>query len=310
MSKVTLPFIQGSALSSNVAAAVSQVLAKTAPQVQLTAVKATRADVCAAFSGSRVAVGSALTSEEIAGLGAFNTVVTTSKAPVSLAVADYAGVDVSVVRAIATDAEPVAIRFRDRVDVFPAQGVSVDAENAALLAGFRASAQRAAEAARARGTGVTLVLKQVSRHQNLNELLHQAAKEVVEGAGLTLEVVGASQAFNMLVMFPEQLGVVLTNDIQSSDNFEGFVTGIAGGAGVSYKTLVGTEAKAFVGATSDVNPAGTLYAAAAALADLGLAEESKRTASVLTKALENAANRTSDIGGKLDTAAFAKVLCA
>ena len=302
MSKTVLPFVQGASAGAGIAAAVSAVLAKIAPSVSLNVItKAADAPTGGVF------VGQGISAEQL-GSFSFNTAIT---APAVALAADYPTLkNIAVVRAVASDPECVAIRYRDRVDVLSASGIDTAKETEFLKQSFEATARAAVDVARARGAkSATLVVKPVSRNKNLNAIFTEAITKAFDKAGIVLETKTTQEVMNTLVMNPESLGVLVANDVPSSDILESVVGGLSGGTGLGFTAYSGSSLRGFIGAGSNVNPAGTLFATAAALNATGQTAEAKKLNEVLVNALQTAGSRTIDLdGGKLDAAAFAKQL--
>ncbi|EAN98355.1 hypothetical protein C3747_44g141 [Trypanosoma cruzi] len=157
----------------------------------------------------------------------------------------YAGVKTVLVRAVLPRASPEKVQLRDALDVFFAAGINMDAEVKAATESFKKSAEVAVANAKAIGVNrVTLVLKQATKYNNVNELFRKVSTETIEAAGMTTEIQSTSVATNHLIMFPESLGVVLLNDVTSTEKIELAYAGVLGGASRTYHTVSGNKISA------------------------------------------------------------------
>lgn len=153
----------------------------------------------------------------------------------------YAGINVTLVRSVLPAAGAGELPIRDSLDVLA--GTDLTKEIASATESIRKSAKIAVEAAKAsKATKVTLMLKQATTYDALNKIFTEVAKEVIEGSGLAVDVNTTSVVSNQLIMFPENLGVVFTNDVPASENIEAAFAGITGSK-VTLHSDVGTTIK-------------------------------------------------------------------
>lgn len=231
-------------------------------------------------AGTAVAVASASTAD------AANAVVIGSEVPrgVHTSVVSgakdglYSGIKTVVVRAVLPRAAEDSLQVADAVDALPAAGINAEAEFETALASYKKSAAVAVEAAKAQKVSkISLVLKQQTKFTQNNRLFQQAAKEVVEAAGLHYEVLSTAAATNALIVFPETLSVVFTNDTPAADNIELAFAGVSG----STRTLYTEKgAKVIAGHSSQTVAA----AVAETLKGLGLVNEAKKIEAAVAKA--------------------------
>lgn len=179
----------------------------------------------------------------------------------------YAGVTSTFIRSILPRDQSEAISLRDSLDVF--RGADLSKENAAAEAAIKKSAAVVVEAAKASGSKkVTLMLKQQSAFEGINQIFTDVAKDVIEGAGLTVEVLPTAVVTNTLLMFPEELPIIFTNDVPQAELVEKVFSGVVGnGAVTELLTAEGTKVYAGNSSTS------VAAAIAAALSDIGFAAE-------------------------------------
>ncbi|KAH9599846.1 hypothetical protein LSM04_008675 [Trypanosoma melophagium] len=204
-----------------------------------------------------------------------HTVVTTLPAAPHPA---YAGVKTVVVRAVLPRSAPDRVQLRDALDVFPAAGISTEAEERAAADSFRQSATLAVARARAVGANrVSLVVKQASRYAGVNALFRRVCEEVVSAAGLLVEVQGTATAANELLLRPESLGVVLLNDVPATEQVELAVAGLFGGASRTCHTTTGGTVSAGHSFKS------VALAVAAELRALGMQAEAERVEAAAAK---------------------------
>ncbi|RNF25669.1 uncharacterized protein Tco025E_02051 [Trypanosoma conorhini] len=157
----------------------------------------------------------------------------------------YAGVKTVLVRAVLPRSSPEKVQLRDALDVFPSAGISMDAEVQAATDSFKKSAEVAVANARRIGVNrVTLVLKQATKYNNVNDLFRKVSTEAIEAAGMTTEVQNTSVVTNQLLVHPESLGVVLLNDVSLTEKIELAYAGAMGGASRTYHTVSGNKVSA------------------------------------------------------------------
>lgn len=190
----------------------------------------------------------------------------------------YAGVKTTIVRAILPRGADDSLQLRDAVDILPSSGINADSEFDAAVASYKKSAAIAVEAAKAqKASKISIVLKQQTKFAENNRVFQQAAKEVVEAAGIHCEVLTTAAATNALLLFPETLSVVLTNDTPAADNIEQAFAGVTGSSRVFY-----TDKNTQVPAGHSTKTVAT--AVAETLKGLGLATEAKKIESAVAKA--------------------------
>lgn len=162
--------------------------------------------------------------------------------PSSTASGPYAGVQTVVVRAILPRSAPDTMQVRDIIDVYPTSGIACDAEVVKAEENFKKAAKVAVEKAKAiKASRVTLVTKPASKYERLNALFRESATKVIEGAGLSVDVMTTAQASNNLVMFPEKLSVVMVNDDPVCENVQFAYAGVVGGVHTTYYTDAGNK---------------------------------------------------------------------
>ena len=231
---------------------------------------AVTASVASALSANAVVIGSD------APLGVHTSVTQGSKATSEL----YAGVKTVVVRAILPGANE-DLPLRDAVDVLPGAGIGADAEHAKASESYKKSAKVAAQFAKASGaTRVTLMLKQQTKFANLNKLFQDAATEVFGAQAISVEVQPTAAVANQLVMFPETVGIVFTNDNGATDNVEQAFASIAG-TSRTYFTDSGSANAGHSQKTVAVAVADTLRA-------IGFANEAAKIDAAIAKAKSSA----------------------
>jgi hypothetical protein len=131
---------------------------------------------------------------------------------------------------------------RDIIDVYPTSGIACDAEVVKAEENFKKAAKVAVEKAKAiKASRVTLVTKPASKYERLNALFRESATKVIEGAGLSVDVMTTAQASNNLVMFPEKLSVVMVNDDPVCENVQFAYAGVVGGVHTTYYTDAGNK---------------------------------------------------------------------
>ena len=139
----------------------------------------------------------------------------------------YAGINVTLVRSVLPAVGAGEIALRDSLDVLAGTDLTKEVEIA--TASIRKSAQIAADAAKAaKASKVTLMIKQASTYDAINKIFKEVATEVIESSGLAIDVNTTATVTNQLVMFPETLGVVFTNDVPTCENVELAFAGITG----------------------------------------------------------------------------------
>lgn len=186
----------------------------------------------------------------------------------------YAGVDATLIRSILPRQEGEAIALKDALDVL--RGADLAKETAAAEAAIKKSAQVVVETAKAKGVKkVTVMLKQQSAFEGINSIFTEVAKDVLEGAGLAVEVLPTSAVTNTILMFPEETPLIFTNDVPQCELVEKVFAGVVGN-GAATEMLTADGQKVFAGfSTTSV-----ASAIASALSELGYASE----ASAVTKA--------------------------
>lgn len=190
----------------------------------------------------------------------------------------YSKVNATLVRAVLPRGAEDSLQLRDAIDVLPGAGINADAEIESAKASFRKSAAIAVQFAKAQKAGkLVLAIKQQTKFSNSNALFQEAAKEVAEAAGLSVEVVSTAVATNTLVLFPETVQVVFTNDNATTDNLELAFAGVTGGSRTLY-----TEGGAKIAAAHGNK--GVAVAVAETLKGLGLVNEAKKIESAVAKA--------------------------
>lgn len=179
----------------------------------------------------------------------------------------YAGVQATLVRSILPRSEGEAIPLRDALDVL--RGADLAKETAAAEAAIKKSAQLAVDAAKAHNTKkVVLMLKQQSAYEGINSLFTEVAKDVIEGAGLTVEVLPTSAVTNTILMFPEDVPVIFTNDVPQCELVEKVFAGVVG-SGAPTEMITAEGAKVYAGNSTTSVAA----AVASALSEIGFAAE-------------------------------------
>jgi len=176
------------------------------------------------------------------------------------------------------------LQLRDALDVFPSSGINNAQEVAAAKAELNQTAKVAVAAAKSNGNKLTLLVKQVSKFENVNALFQQCIEEAAQSAGVAVEIVDSATATNNLIMFPEKVGVIATADTASADNIELALSGLYSTSRVFHRA---GGAKTIPAGHS---PATAAVAVAEALKELGLTSEANKVA--------EAAKKASDIAGE------------
>lgn len=190
----------------------------------------------------------------------------------------YSGVKTTLVRAILPRGADDSLQLREAVDALPGAGINAESELEAAKASYRKSADIAVQVAKAQNSAkIVLALKQQTKFANSNRLFQEAAKEAAEAAGISVEVLSTAAATNTLVLFPETVPVVFTNDTVAADNIELAFAGITGSSR-SYYTDKGLIVAAANGNKS------VAAAVAQSLKGLGLAAEAKKIEVAAAKA--------------------------
>jgi hypothetical protein len=195
----------------------------------------------------------------------------------------YAGVKVTFVRSVLPRTAEDQLQLRDALDVFASSGIPNAAEIATAKASINETAKIAVAAAKASGNGkLTLLVKQVSKFDQVNAVFQQSIEEAAKTAGVAVDVVDSATATNKLVMFPESLGVVATADTASADNVELALSGLYATTRVFHRA---GGAKTIPAGHS---PATAALAVAEALKELGLTAEAKKISEAAAKASDAA----------------------
>lgn len=198
--------------------------------------------------------------------------------------AAYSGVKTAVVRAVLPRRSADQLPLRDALDVYPSAGIVAEAEvHEATKAFQQAAAAAVAVAKEQQGKRVTLVVKQASKYAQLNETFLNTATTVCESAGMTVEVLSTGRAATELVMFPERLGVVLTNDSPNCENVQYAFAGVVGGA---HSTFISPKGVSIAGGHSQKSVA---LAIAHELRQMGLTAEASKVEAAAEKSPLNVA---------------------
>ena len=169
------------------------------------------------------------------------------------------------------------LQLRDALDVFPASGINNAQEVAAAKADLTQTAKLAVAAAKSNGNKLTLLVKQVSKFENVNALFQQCIEEAAQSAGVSVEIVDSATATNNLIMFPEKVGVIATADTASADNIELALSGLYSTSRVYHRA---GGAKTIPAGHS---PSTAALAVADALKELGMTAEAKKIADATSK---------------------------
>lgn len=194
----------------------------------------------------------------------------------------YAGVKVTFVRSVLPRGAEDQLQLRDALDVFATSGISNANEVAAAKASISETAKIAVAAAKANGNKLTLLVKQVSKFDNVNAVFQQTVEDAAKAAGVAVDVVDSATATNQLLVFPESLGVVATADTAAADNIELALSGLYATSRVFHRA---GGAKTIPAGHS---PATAALAVAEALKELGLSAEAKKVADAAVKASDAA----------------------
>ncbi|KAG8345488.1 hypothetical protein ERJ75_000822500 [Trypanosoma vivax] len=190
----------------------------------------------------------------------------------------YANVSTILVRAVLPRSPPDTVQLRDAVDVYAAAGIDTQPENDLATDSFRRSAEIAIAKAKAKGVSrVTLVVKQASKYNKINDLFQRVASHTIEAAGLATEVLGTAVVANQLIVSPESLGVVFLNDVAQTENIELAYAGIIGGVSRTYHTVGGGKISAGHSYKS------VALAVAQELRELGLKSEAEKVEAAAVK---------------------------
>lgn len=184
----------------------------------------------------------------------------------------YAGVNATLVRSILPRKEGEALPLNIALDVL--NGADLSKETAAAEAAIKQSAKLVVDAAKAKNLKkIVLMVKQQSAFDNINTIFTEVSKSVIEGAGITVEVLPTSAVTNNLIMFPEDTPLVFTNDVPQCELVEKVFAGVVGsGAPTEMITVEGKKVYAGSSTTS------VAAAIASALAEIGFAAEASAVA--------------------------------
>lgn len=191
----------------------------------------------------------------------------------------YKDVNTVFVRAV-LPAPQFKLPLRALVDVYPSSGVNCDAEIAIVKASFAKTASTAVSLAKANGSKITVLVKNVSKHEQLNALFKEAIDNAASASGVSVDFLGSAQAANALIMAPESLGVVASADTQTAENVELMLSGLLGGVERTFHTEAGA-----VAAGHSHNSVAA--AVAASLRSLGLTAEAKKIDAAISKSKGN-----------------------
>lgn len=256
MSKTIGIISNGSALTSNLVAFATNVIGKATKN-------AVSGKAVASAASNAVVVGS-----EVAPAGVISAITKVKGTGI------YAGVQATLVRSILPRTEGEAIPLRDALDVL--RGADLAKETAAAEAAIKKSAQLVVEAAKAQNAKkVVVMIKQQTAFEGINSLFTEVAKDVIEGAGISVEVLPTSVVTNTLLMFPEEVPVIFTNDVPQCELVEKVFSGVIG-SGAATEMVTAEGSKVFAGNSTTSVAA----AIASALSEIGFAAE----ASAVTKA--------------------------
>ena len=188
----------------------------------------------------------------------------------------YAGVKATFIRAVLPK-DPAGLDTRDKIDVYADSGIDATAEMAIATSAFKNTVALAvAEAKAAHVKKITVLVKATSKYTVLNATFQSVLEEATNGSGVEVEVLPSFQAFNKIVMFPEQHPVIVSADTPSAEL-----------VGDAFAGLFGCTHTEYVGGASAVG--GSSYstvatAAAAALAAAGMSKEAAAVTAAVSKA--------------------------
>lgn len=234
------------------------------------------ASVLSKATKNAVALGGASESVSIAlGANAVPKDAHTSVVTAAATSGPYAGAKVSFFRSVLPRGADDQLALRDALDVFASSGIDNSAEITAAKNSVVATAQAAVNAAKANGGKLTLLVKQVSKFDQVNNVFAEAVEQAAQKAGVSVEVVDSATATNNLIMFPERTPVVAAADTASADNIELALSGLYGAS----RTYLRASGKVAAGHS----PATVALAVAEALKELGLSAEAKKVADAAAK---------------------------
>ena len=222
--------------------------------------------------------------------------------------------DVILFRALTPNPSPIALAYKDRVDVFPPLGVEIRKEEEHLRILFsRATDEAINETNRRHLSHVTLVLKKLTRFKNLNAIFTSVVQSKFATCcpNLTVDLASTSEIMNRLVVFPERLGLILLNDLSSSTITEKLLLGLCGGTNSGVTEYHSPSMTVFNGGNEKTdNPVGILLAVGAALRALGYTKNAEELRRKIEEAVVDINTRPKHwVGGKLDAVDFVSFLC-
>jgi hypothetical protein len=263
-------------------------------------------ETACSFSGKNSAIAAGVTDAEACCLaskiGAHSSVTAAAGFGASSL---YSGAKTTVIRALA-GCDGGAIALRDKVDIFPANGINAQAEDEKVLANFKKSVEYAVAEAKRRGVAkVTVSVKPVTKFKRVNALMSDAARDVSAGSGVSVEFQNAQTVHNNIIMFPENLGVVISADTPAAEVLEDLQQGIQGGAFA--------VPRVYTNGSQAVARADGVASAVAGLVEVlkasGNAADAAKLQSALGKAIEKA--RPANVeGGKASDKDFAAAVVA
>ena len=206
------------------------------------------------------------------------------------------------VRAITPAPYGMKIRPKDRLDIFPAQGIDSSKEGTLMEESFKKTADTVNELVKVNKIKkVFIVKKHLSRISNLNKLYEDSMMQYIHTPeGVELQVISSTSAYNRMTMFPEKNeAIFVLNDISTSLTFEQILAGIAGGKEVNFAEFKGeTEEKLkftlYNAPTKNSNPMGILLAAARIIQSEGCVTEGRKLCTALKKILKSVKGNLTD----------------
>ncbi len=183
----------------------------------------------------------------------------------------YAGAKLTFARSVLPRGADDTLALRDAVDVYADANIDNAAEVAQAKQSVAHTAKLLVAAAKAKGSKLTVLVKQQSKFEQVNSVFAQSVTETAEAAGVAVEFVPSAVALNQLVVFPEQLGVVASADTPRADVVELALSGLYSAPRVYIRAAGGK-------APAGHSPLTVALAVAEALKEIGLTAESKKVA--------------------------------
>ena len=199
------------------------------------------------------------------------------------------------VRAIIPSPTGMKIGVKDRVDLFPAQGIDVSEEIALVEKSLQKVAEKVNQLVKSsKLKKIFIVKKNLSRHSKLNEIFESCMESHVQTPeGVEVHIISTASSYSKIIMNPEDNeGIFIFNDVANSSLAEQLLTGLAGGNDMNFTEYLGSlEAEkkySLVNAVTDSsNPVGLLLGAARILDMHGCKNDAKKVIDGLRGSTKN-----------------------